>query len=99
MRVYWDDQERPSIDVTLTDFFALPWGATHDKDGQKASVQVNSLPVVVAPRSGLTVFCEMPFRGRCRITLQNIHPTNAFICFYQINYVLTDVPVAWSDDL
>lgn len=92
LRVYWDDQERPSIEVPLTDFFALPWGPTYVKDGQKASVQVNSLPVVVAPRSGLNCFWEMPFRGRCRIALQNIHPTKAEVCFYQINYVLTDVP-------
>jgi hypothetical protein len=32
----------------------------------------------------------MPFRKRCRITLENRH-SEAIVCFYQINYALTDV--------
>ena len=34
----------------------------------------------------------MPFRSRCRITLENQHPAQPQRCFYQINYTLTDVP-------
>ncbi len=92
LRVYWEDQKHPSVEAPLPDFFALPWGATYKQDGRDASVRVNSLPVVVAPKSGLNCFWEMPFRSRCRITLQNIHPGQPQVCYYQINYVLTDVP-------
>ncbi len=92
LRVYWDGQEHPSIEVPLTDFFALPWGATYKEDGKEVSVRVNSQPVVVAPKSGLNCFWEMPFRTHCRMTLENINPAQALVCYYQINYVLTDVP-------
>ncbi len=92
LRIYWDKQEQPSVEVPLQDFFALPWGATYMDDGQTASVVVNSLPVVAAPKSGLNCFWEMPFRKSCRITLQNIGPAETHVCYYQINYVLTDVP-------
>jgi hypothetical protein len=34
----------------------------------------------------------MPFRSHCRITLENRHPDREGICYYQINYTLTDVP-------
>jgi hypothetical protein len=91
-RIYWDDQEQPSVEAPLHDFFALPWGVMYKQDGRDASVRVNSLPVVVAPKSGLNCFWEMPFRKRCRITLQNIHPEKALICYNQINYVLTEIP-------
>lgn len=92
LRVYWDDQEQPSIEVPLPDFFSLPWGASYKKDGKDTSVQVNSQPVVVAPLSGLNCFWEMPFKKKCKMTLENIHPEKTEVCYYQINYTLTDVP-------
>jgi len=92
LRIYWEDQDHPSVEAPLPDFFALPWGATYKDEGQAASVRVNSMPVVVAPKSGLNCFWEMPFRKKCRITMENIHPDRSQTCFYQVNYTLTDVP-------
>jgi hypothetical protein len=92
LRIYWEDQEHPSVETPLSDFFALPWGATYKDEGKETSVRVNSLPVMVAPKSGMNCFWEMPFRKRCQITLHNANPTNAQVCYYQINYVLTAVP-------
>lgn len=92
LRVYWDGQSHPSIETPLTDFFALPWGATYKQAGKDVSVRVTSQPVVVAPKSGLNCFWEMPFRQHCRMTLQNINSTQSRVCYYQINYVLTEVP-------
>jgi len=92
LRVYWDDQEQPSVEVPLPDFFALPWGAVYHQSGKDKSVQVNSTPVMVAPKSGFNCFWEMPFRKRCRMTLENLNPDEAKVCYYQINYTLTEVP-------
>lgn len=100
LRMYWDDQEHPSVEVPLPDFFAVPWSlydAGHDNVESRRGrgtwfAQVNSFPVVVNPRHGVNCFWQMPFRRRCRITLQNIHPTKRQKCYYQINYTLTDVP-------
>ncbi len=93
LRIYWDDQERPSVECPLPDFFAAHW--LEDKiNGPTASeaVCVNSLPVSVNPNCGLNCFWEMPFRTRCRMTLENMDPDNDRVVYYQINYTLTDVP-------
>ncbi len=91
LRAYWDGQTHPSIEVPLSDFFALPWGATDRHEGKDTSVRVNSLPVAVNPKSGMNCFWEMPFRKHGRFTLENIGP-EAQTCYYQLNYTLTDVP-------
>ncbi len=85
LRVYWDDQTQPSIECPVGDFFACGWG------GFDKGLLVNSLPVCVNPGSALNCFWEMPFRGRCRMTISNLS-ADTVIFYYQIDYVLTDVP-------
>jgi hypothetical protein len=82
LRVYWDNQTRPSVECPLGDFFTLGWGPF---------AQVSSLPVAVNPNQGLNCFWEMPFRERARLTLEN-RGFEPFVCFYQINYSLESVP-------
>ena len=93
MRFYWDDQEQPSVECPLSDFFALPWTVQNPRGPHKGPFYpVNSLPVAVNPNRGLNCFWDMPFRTRCRITMENLHPKEQRVCFYQINYTLTEVP-------
>lgn len=92
LRIYWDNQDRPSVEAPLCDFFGAPWVKFNDGGTTGPRVRLNSLPVVVAPNRGLNCFWEMPFRTHCRITLQNLHPKQTKPCFHQINYTLTDVP-------
>lgn len=82
LRIYWDDQDQPSVECPVGDFFACGW--------QKYA-QVSSLAVCVNPGSAFNCYWEMPFRRRCRITMTNI-ATDAMVLYYQINYTLTDVP-------
>ena len=92
LRIYWDDQEQPSVECPISDFFTLPW-IVHGQEGTKGPlVRVNSLPICVNPNRGLNSFWSMPFRRRCRITIQNQHPECSRVCFYQINYLLSEVP-------
>ena len=82
LRIYWDDQEQPSVECPVGDFFACGWGKY---------AQVSSLPVCVNPGSAFNCYWEMPFRKRCRITMTNL-AEEVMTLFYQINYTLTDVP-------
>ncbi|MDT8390427.1 MAG: glycoside hydrolase family 172 protein [Lentisphaeria bacterium] len=91
LRIYWDDQDLPSVETPMCDFFAAPWVGFNEGGTRGPLVRVNSLPVCVNPSRGLNCFWEMPFRRRCRMTVQNGHPTEASMVFYQINYTLTDV--------
>jgi hypothetical protein len=102
LRVYWDDQEQPSIECPLPDFFGCGWtsnviegvyGAPRYPPHHTGPLtRLDSLPVAVNPNRGLNCFWEMPFRHRCLITAENRHPDRQSKCYFQINYTLTDVP-------
>ena len=81
LRIFWDNQEYPSVECPIGDFFACGWGKF---------AQVSSLAVCVNPGSAFNSYWPMPFRKRCRITLENINDEDMRL-FYQINYSLGDV--------
>ena len=82
LRIYWDGQERPSVECPVGDFFCMGWGKY---------AQLSSLAVCVNPGSAFNCYWEMPFRKQCRMTMTNIAHQPMRV-YYQINYVLTDVP-------
>ncbi|XHR29734.1 MAG: glycoside hydrolase family 172 protein [Chthoniobacteraceae bacterium] len=82
LRIYWDGAERPSVECPVGDFFACGWGKY---------APVNSLAVCVNPGSAFNCYWPMPFRKRCRMTLENI-ADQAMTLYYQVNYALQDVP-------
>lgn len=82
LRIYWDDQEHPSVECPVGDFFGMPWGSYSP---------LVSLPVCVNPGSAFNCYWEMPFRKRCRITMTNLAAEDMTL-YYQVNYTLTDVP-------
>lgn len=87
LRIYWDGQKHPSVECPIGDFFASPWigGSSY------RFAQINSLPVAVNPGNAFNCYWEMPFRQRCRITLENLD-ANEMRIFFQINHTLTEVP-------
>lgn len=82
LRIYWDGQEQPAVECPVGDFFACGWGAY---------AQVSSLAICVNPGSAFNSYWQMPFRRRCRITLENI-ADEAMVLYYQITYALAEVP-------
>ncbi|MCE9592373.1 MAG: DUF2961 domain-containing protein [Planctomycetes bacterium] len=85
LRIYWDDQEQPSVECPVGDFFCNGWGKY---------AQLTSLAVCMNPgRGAFNCYWTMPFRKRARITITNIH-TEPMTWYYQINYALGPV----SDD-
>ena len=85
LRIYWDDQELPSIECPVGDFFAAGWG------GNAPTPQLSSLAVCVNPGSAFNCYWPMPFRRRCRMTIQNID-AESMVLYYQVDYALGDVP-------
>ena len=83
LRCYWDGEETPSVEAPFGDFFCNGW-CVH--------ANVNSLPVAVNPAGGFNSYWEMPFRGRARITIENLSPDEVVDFYYQIDYTLTEVP-------
>jgi len=81
-RIYWDDQDIPSVEVPVGDFFCNGWNRF---------APVNSLAVCVNPGSAFNCYWIMPFRKRCRITMENLDSRDMTL-YYQIDYTLTDIP-------
>lgn len=81
LRIYWDHEETPSVEVPLGDFFC---------NGFAARCDVNSLPIVVNPVGGMNCYFQMPFREGARITIENQHAADIEHFFYQISYEILD---------
>ncbi len=82
LRFYWDDEASPSVEVPVGDFFGMGWG-------QYSPLQ--SLAVCVNPGSAFNCYWPMPFKKKCRITMENIDETE-MVLYYQVDYILTELP-------
>lgn len=81
LRIYWDDEETPSVESPLGDLFCC---------GFARECMVNSLPIAVIPNRGFNCYFPMPFQRHARITLESQHPNTLECFFYQIDYCLLD---------
>lgn len=82
LRVYWDDEKEPSVECPVGDFFGMAWNEY---------APLNSMAITVNPGSAFNSYWMMPFRRKCRITMENIN-TEQMTLYYQVDYTLTDVP-------
>jgi hypothetical protein len=83
LRCYWDNEETPSVETPIGDFFANGWCER---------CNITSLAVCVNPAGGFNSYWEMPFRKHARITVENLAQDEVRGFYYQITYALTDVP-------
>ena len=81
LRFYWDDETTPSVEVPTGDFFCMGWNQY---------APLNSLAVTVNPGSSFNCYWKMPFRKKCRVTMENRN-NEAINVFYQITYTLTEI--------
>jgi len=82
IRFYWDDETEPSVEAPVGAFFGMAWNEF---------APLNSLAITVNPGSAFNCYWKMPFRKKCKITVENINsePMNLY---YQVDYTLTDIP-------
>ncbi|WP_337970252.1 glycoside hydrolase family 172 protein [Virgibacillus salexigens] len=81
LRMYWDDEQTPSVETPLGDFFCNGFGTRCD---------LNSLPIVVNPSGAMNCYFPMPFRKKAHITITNEHEGDIEAFFYTINYTILD---------
>lgn len=85
LRFYWDDEKEPSVEVPVGAFFGMAWNKY---------APLNSLAITVNPGSAFNCYWKMPFRKKCKITMENLNKDEPMRLYYQVDYVLTQV----SDD-
>lgn len=83
IRIYWDDEEEPSVECPVGDFFAMGWNEY---------APLSSQAVCVNPGSAFNCYWQMPFRKKCKITMENINDQDPMRLYYQVDYTLTEVP-------
>lgn len=81
LKMYWDDEDTPSVEVPLGDFFCNGFGVR---------CNINSLPIAVNPNGGLNSYFSMPFKESAKIFIENQHACDLKEFFYQITYTLVD---------
>ncbi len=82
LRMYWDDESTPSVEVPVGDFFAQGWGRY---------APITSMPVAVNPGSAFNCYWTMPFRRSAKVSLQNLD-TKPMTIYYEIDFTRTTVP-------
>lgn len=82
LRMYWDGETDPSVEVPVGDFFAMGWNKF---------APITSLAICVNPGSGFNSYWPMPFRKKARITLENLDDKPMWI-YFQIDYSKATVP-------
>ena len=83
LRIYWDNEKEPSIECPVGDFFGMGWNVY---------APLSSLAICVNPGSAFNCYWVMPFRKKCRITMENVNDVDPMTLYYQIDYTLTEVP-------
>ena len=83
IRIYWDDEPTPSVECPIADFFCMGWNEYSP---------LVSLPICVNPGSAFNSYWQMPFRKKCKITMENVNDKDSMNLYYQIDYTLTEVP-------
>jgi hypothetical protein len=77
LRMYWDGEEVPSVEVPVGDFFCNSW---------RRRANILALPINVNPSGGFNCYFPLPFRQHARITIENRAPEDQGGFFYAINY-------------
>lgn len=79
LRVYWDNQEHPSVECPIGDFFGQGWGATY---------LFNSLPLAAAPKGGasLVSYFPMPYSKGARFEIENQSEMKLDAFYFYIDY-------------
>jgi hypothetical protein len=81
IRIYWEGEEKPSVEAPHGDFFASADYLSYR--------QLTSIPVCVNPKRAFNCYWQMPFKKHCKITVENIQTSDS-VLYYQVDYVLTD---------
>jgi hypothetical protein len=81
LRITWDEQTAPSVEVPLGDFFCNGFGVR---------APITSEPISVGSQGGMNSWFRMPFRSRARIEIVSDHPVDIAELYFQIDYSVGD---------
>lgn len=81
IRMYWDNQDTPSVEVPLGDFFGIAHGRQRHLISELVCMQEGK---------GFNCWIPMPFKTRALITIKNDSDSDIPMFFYQVDFTLGD---------
>jgi hypothetical protein len=94
LRMYWDGEETPSVEVPFGDFFCI--GHCTVRHFSSLMMAVNPGANLPGINNGVNCYFPMPFATGARITLENQSPRPfggaMGRCWYHIDYEIHDAP-------
>ena len=89
LRIFWDDEDQPSVETPLGDFFGVGHAIAKSYAGWPVNMVVGSKWV---PGEGQPVamncYFQMPFAMRARVQLVNECTADVPLCYYHVDYEL-----------
>ncbi len=82
LRMYWDDEQEPSVQAPLGDFFGVGFG----KEVEFKSFALEMFPASGNNHSALNCYFPMPFHKSARITIENRSQRKVNMFFWHIDY-------------
>lgn len=82
LRIFWDDEEHPSVECPLGDFFGASFGRPRPFSGGRLAIQGGAY----------ACFFEMPFRRRALIQVENQAERRLRFLFFHIGFYQQDLP-------
>ncbi|MGI8672780.1 MAG: glycoside hydrolase family 172 protein [Luteitalea sp.] len=79
LRMYWDDEQVPSVEAPIGEFFGQGWNESYP---------MAALPLAAGPREGraMVSYFPMPFRSRARIEVENDTGRAIDAFYYYVDY-------------
>src|ERR1051326_3594753 len=77
LRMYWDDETKPSVESSMGDFFGQGWGEIY---------QYVALPICASPKRAMNSYFSMPFRKSARIEIENDSEKDCTAFYYYVDY-------------
>ncbi len=85
LRAWWDNEEHPSIEVPVGDFFGI---------GHAQTANFSALPLQMSPQSGkgFNCFFPMPFAAHARFEVTSECAKEEVLFYYYVDYQLYEQP-------
>jgi hypothetical protein len=83
LRIYWDEEEDPSVEVPIGDFFGCGF-----------AYRQYSTPYLAMSSGGYTCFFPMPFEGHAKIDIVNETGQDVIAFYYQVDYQKLEKPIS-----
>ncbi|QOV19937.1 DUF2961 domain-containing protein [Blautia liquoris] len=84
LRIYWDNEENPSVETPVGMFFANGFDAYKH--------EIHSAVIMALPRNAYSCYWQMPFKKHATITLTHGGTEKISCIAYRVMYQLYDIP-------